>query len=132
MSPPSSLLPSSPSFAISSSLFLSSPLLSSPQEFENIRVRDEELPELERLSRSSACCPLEVKGGLENVAGKANVLMQTLISGRRVSAFTLVSDSNYIAQNAARIARGLFEICLTRNWSSMAERLLVVAKSIDK
>jgi hypothetical protein len=34
----------------------------------------EELPELEKLSREA--CPHDVKGGIENKHGKANILMQ--------------------------------------------------------
>jgi hypothetical protein len=48
------------------------PLLS--PEFENLALREEELPELDTLTRES--CPYEVKGGSENKQGKANVLLQ--------------------------------------------------------
>lgn len=43
-------------------------------EFENLALREEELPELDTLTRES--CPYEVKGGSENKQGKANVLLQ--------------------------------------------------------
>jgi activating signal cointegrator complex subunit 3 len=42
-------------------------------------VREEELPELERLLRET--CPYEVKGGVENKHGKINILMQVRGAG---------------------------------------------------
>ena len=44
----------------------------------------------------------------ENAYGKVNILLQTHISRGHVRAFSLVSDMNYVTQNAARIARALF------------------------
>ena len=49
-------------------------MLALSSEFENIAVREEELPELDTLSRSA--CPIDVKGGAENKHGKVNVLLQ--------------------------------------------------------
>ena len=48
-------------------------------EFENLAVREEELPELDTLARES--CPYEVKGGCETKQGKANVLLQVRVVG---------------------------------------------------
>eukprot|EP00953_Heterococcus_sp_UTEX-ZZ885_P041994 21382-Heterococcus_DN1.PRE.2 len=45
---------------------------------------------------------------------------------------TLHSDGNYIAQNAARVARALFEITLRKGWSSVARSLLQLSKAIDR
>ena len=55
------------------------PVCRLPAEFENLAVRDEELPELDTLVREA--CPYEVKGGSENKQGKANVLLQVGVSG---------------------------------------------------
>lgn len=49
-------------------------MLALSSEFENIAVREEELPELDALSRSA--CPVDIKGGAENKHGKVNVLLQ--------------------------------------------------------
>jgi replicative superfamily II helicase len=46
--------------------------------------------------------------------------------------FALVSDCAYVAQNAARIIRALFEIALSRNWGPAASVLLSLCKSVDK
>ena len=80
-------------------------------EFSNIKVREEEMEELEGLY---AQAPVPVHGGLASREGKTCVLMQTFISALPVRAFALVSDCTFIAQSAARIARGLFEIALGR------------------
>ncbi len=49
-------------------------MLAQSSEFENMAVREEELPELDNLVRSA--CPFEVKGGPENKHGKINILLQ--------------------------------------------------------
>ncbi|KAK3240836.1 activating signal cointegrator 1 complex subunit, partial [Cymbomonas tetramitiformis] len=73
-------------------------------EFENIQVRDEEIPEIEQLNRKQ--CPIDVKGGIETKHGKANVLLQVYISRARVESFSLQADLNYISQSVGRIFRG--------------------------
>ena len=47
-----------------------------------------------------------------------------------MESFSLISDHAYVAQNASRIVRGLFEIALQRGWSSTAARLLTLSKSL--
>ena len=78
---------------------------------------------MEELENLSDQAPLAVRGGLASKEGKTCVLMQTFISGLPVKAFALVSDCTFIAQSAARIARGLFEIALGRGWLSFAEKV---------
>ena len=104
-------------------------LICSANELENVRVRDEELKELDTMKNKA---PYPVKGGVENPNGKCNVLLQAHISRFYPRAFTLVSDGHYVAQNAARVTRGLFEICLKRGWPGMSETFLTLSKSIDK
>lgn len=52
-------------------------MLAQSSEFENMAVREEELPELDNLVRSA--CPFDVKGGAENKHGKINILLQVSI-----------------------------------------------------
>ena len=73
-----------------------------------------------------------IRGGIENASGKCNVLLQAFISNQYPRSFTLVSDMMYVSQNAGRISRGLFEICLRKGNSTLAEQLLRLTKSIDK
>ena len=104
--------------------------ISKAQEFEQLKVRDEELSELDDLVHDN--CEVPVAGGAENVYGKVNILLQTHISRGRVNAFSLVSDQNYVVTNATRIARALFEIVLRKNWPLLAGRILKLAKTIER
>ena len=47
-------------------------------EFENLAMRDEELPELDELARA---CPFDPRGGAESKQGKANILLQVRPAG---------------------------------------------------
>jgi activating signal cointegrator complex subunit 3 len=107
-------------------------------EFANMKVRQEELGELETMLRTT--CPLKIKGaGTDDSGGrlvtspedKAFVLMQTFISKGNIKSFTLVSDKNYIASNAGRVARAIFEMCLKERKAGSAIKLLRIAKSVD-
>jgi hypothetical protein len=49
-----------------------------------------------------------------------------------VRAFALVSDCSFIAQSAARIGRGLFEMALARGWIACAEKVLRLAKMLER
>ncbi|MCJ8728529.1 hypothetical protein PDJAM_G00005490 [Pangasius djambal] len=105
-------------------------IVSKAEEFEQVKVRDEELEELEQLLCSF--CELPAAGGVENGYGKINILLQTYIGRGDVDSFSLISDLAYVAQNAARIMRALFEIALRKRWPAMTYRLLNLCKVIDK
>eukprot|EP00984_Skeletonema_dohrnii_P009199 scaffold3511_cov144-Skeletonema_dohrnii-CCMP3373.AAC.8 len=98
-------------------------------EFENVRVRAEELEEVDTLKKAS--CPLKTLAPVEEFSGKCNVLLQAYISRARVNSFTLISDTNYIASNAGRVARAIFEMCLKNGHASAALKFLRLAKSCD-
>ncbi|XP_038129491.1 activating signal cointegrator 1 complex subunit 3 [Cyprinodon tularosa] len=104
-------------------------IVSKAEEFDQLKVRDEEMEELEMLS---SYCHLAAAGGAENSYGKVNILLQTYISRGEVDSFSLISDLSYVAQNAARIVRALFEIALRKRWPAMTYRLLKLCKVIDK
>jgi replicative superfamily II helicase len=105
-------------------------LLASSKEFDNIKLREEEMPELEKLSKKY--CPVKIKGGLDSPTGKANVLLQTYISQGVLDASTLSSDCYYIQQSAGRITRALFEMVLKKGKTFLASRLLTFCKMIDR
>ena len=105
-------------------------MVSQAQEFEQLKVREDEMDELEEAVLDY--CELPVTGGKENVHGKVNILLQTHISRGRMKGFSLISDMTYITTNAARIARALFEIVLRRNLPLLSGRLLRFAKTIEK
>ncbi|XP_032669372.1 activating signal cointegrator 1 complex subunit 3 isoform X2 [Odontomachus brunneus] len=103
-------------------------MISHAQEFEQLKVRDDEVEELDQLMDD---CKVMPKGGVENVHGKVNILLQTYLSRGRVNASSLISDQAYVTQNAMRIVRALFEIMLRKNNAIMAGRLLSMAKMFE-
>ncbi|KFO22319.1 Activating signal cointegrator 1 complex subunit 3 [Fukomys damarensis] len=105
-------------------------IVSKAEEFDQIKVREEEIEELDTLLNNF--CELSAPGGVENSYGKINILLQTYISRGEMDSFSLISDSAYVAQNAARIVRALFEIALRKRWPTMTYRLLNLSKVIDK
>lgn len=104
-------------------------MVAKSEEFEQVKVREDELPELDELLAET--CRLPVKGGTENAYGKVNILMQTFVSRGSVDSFSLTSDLAYVAQNTGRIMRGLFEITLHQGWPAMAARMLTLCKCMD-
>ena len=105
-------------------------MISKAQEFEQLKVRDDEMTELDDAIHDY--CELPVKGGAENVYGKVNILLQTHISRGTVRSFSLVSDMNYVTQNASRICRAIFEIVLRKNLPLLAGRMLRFSKVIER
>eukprot|EP00939_MAST-03C_sp_MAST-3C-sp1_P002064 g2064.t1 len=101
-------------------------------EFEQLRLRDEEIRELEGLMARACPIKIGVGMGLDGSKAKANVLLQTYISGVRPRSFTLISDVNYVAQNAGRIVRALFEIALQKGWSALAAKLIRLSRSAER
>jgi activating signal cointegrator complex subunit 3 len=99
-------------------------------EFENVKIRQEELNEIDALVKKA--CPLPVKTPVHESSDKSLVLMQAFVSRAGIKSFTLISDTNYIASNAGRVARALFEMCLKQNQAGPALKLLRIAKSVDK
>lgn len=61
-----------------------------------------------------------------------NVLLQSYIGGGKPASFTLASDTNYVAQNAGRVSRAIFEITLRKGWCSLALTMLEISKAIDR
>ncbi len=85
--------------------------------------------ELDELKKDAHHCS---RGQLTDTSGKVNVLLQSYIGQSRVKSFTLQSDTNFVAQNAGRISRALFEMCLKRGWSGVATQFLTLSKCIDR
>ncbi|KZC07318.1 Activating signal cointegrator 1 complex subunit 3 [Dufourea novaeangliae] len=104
-------------------------MISQSQEFKQLKVRDDEINELQ--SMFDDCCELEAKGGVENIYGKVNILLQTYLSRARINTFSLISDQAYVTQNAVRICRALFTIMLRQNNAIMSGRLLEIAKMLE-
>ena len=55
-------------------------------------------------------------------------VMQAYVGRARAESFSLTADMMYVSQNAPRICRALFEICLRRSWSTAADMALTMCK----
>ena len=119
-------------------------MLSMSAEFDNIQSRENEAQELHRLKQEAVVTEVEGRkiktkdSGdekeqrvIENHA-KTNILLQSYISRAKLEDFALVSDSAYVAQNAARICRALFMIALNRGWGYQCQVLLSMCKAIER
>ncbi|PGG98703.1 hypothetical protein AJ79_08789 [Helicocarpus griseus UAMH5409] len=105
-------------------------MISMSGEFDNIQSRENEFKELDRLRLEAL--KTEVEGTNDTAHAKANILLQSYISRARIEDFALVSDSAYVAQNAARICRALFMVALNRRWGYQCQILLSTCKSVEK
>ncbi|KAH0556380.1 hypothetical protein GP486_005698 [Trichoglossum hirsutum] len=107
-------------------------MISMSGEFDNIQSRESESDELLRLMEQVHCDVGGVKTDVNQPYVKTNILLQSYISRVRLEDFALVSDTAYVAQNAARICRALFMIALNRRWGHQCLVLLTLCKSIEK
>ena len=105
-------------------------MISMSGEFDNVQSRDNESKELARLRDEAT--RFDVMGSNDTSSVKTNILLQSYISRARVDDFALVSDSAYVAQNAARICRALFMIALNRRWGHQCLVILSLCQSIEK
>ncbi|KAF6009316.1 hypothetical protein HII13_003392 [Brettanomyces bruxellensis] len=105
-------------------------IISMSSEFDNIKYREEEGKELDSLKKEKAACEIDPK--METSQLKTNILLQSFISRAAIKDSALYSDSNYIAQNSARICRALFFIALDRKWGNFARGMLAICKAVDK
>jgi activating signal cointegrator complex subunit 3 len=103
-------------------------LLTSSSEFNQLKIRPEEISELDNLQKH---CSIKIKTSADDPSGKVSILLQSYLNHAKVNSFTLQSDINYISQNASRITRALFEICLKRSWSTLSIYYLSLAKCIE-
>jgi len=106
-------------------------LVSRSAEFENLAPREEEMAELEALAKSPSC-PVDIQAGLATKEGKANCLIQAYISRARLEAFSLIADTNYVAQSVGRICRALAELVLRKGWPGLGAAMLTLAKAADR
>ncbi|KAI5956342.1 mug81 [Candida jiufengensis] len=105
-------------------------MISMSSEFDSIKFREEEAKELKQLLEDDSPC--QIAADVDSPPGKTNILLQAFISQANIKESALVSDSNYVAQNSARICRALFLIAMNRKWGKLMEIMLSLCKSIDK
>ena len=105
-------------------------MISMSSEFDAIKYREEESAELNKLMNYSVQC--QIGGDTATPQGKTNILLQAYISQSHIVDSALISDSNYVAQNSARICRALFLIGINRRWGNFSKVMLDICKSIEK
>lgn len=98
-------------------------------EFKYIPVRQDEKLELAKLLGR---VPIPVKESIEEPHAKINVLLQAYISRLKLEGLALMADLVYVTQSAGRILRAIFEICLKKNWSSVAKTALDLCKMAER
>lgn len=86
-------------------------------EYSKIFVRRGESAELSRLAD---LCPIPVRDDLSSGMAKVCVLLQAYISRLNLTGLALAADMVYIAQNASRLFRALFELSLSLRWAKVA------------
>ncbi|KZP00099.1 Sec63-domain-containing protein [Calocera viscosa TUFC12733] len=104
-------------------------MLSMSTEFDQIQVRENEVPELKHLM--DEVIPCQVKGGTDTSQGKVNILLQGYISRAYIEDFALVSDTAYSAQNGGRIIRALLEIAISKKWAGASAVLMSMSKAVE-
>lgn len=105
-------------------------MISMSSEFDNIKFREEEKEELKKVADNQTPC--QIGGEAESNQWKTNILLQAFISQVHLKESSLISDCNYVAQNAARICRALFLISINRRWGNFLKIMLSICKSIDR
>ncbi|CCG24380.1 Slh1 protein [Candida orthopsilosis Co 90-125] len=105
-------------------------MISMSSEFDSIKFREEEAKELKQLMEDDSPC--QIGANVDTPQGKTNILLQAFISQANIRESALISDSNYVAQNSARICRALFLIAMNRRWSKLMNLMLSLCKSIDR
>ncbi|KAK4530176.1 hypothetical protein CCYA_CCYA03G1033 [Cyanidiococcus yangmingshanensis] len=120
--------------------------ISLSSEFEQVLLREEEIPELEELYTEA--CPYEFplskhrsrrsKLGdeseywLNNSAGKVYVLFQAYVSQTPMRNFALLSDMKYIEESSTRLLSAIFEISIRNGWPSLARRASELARAVEQ
>jgi antiviral helicase SLH1 len=120
-------------------------IISMSSEFDHIQSRDNEAQELHRLRTESAVCDIDDGKRTERDSNmdekelkiiqnhaKTNILLQAYISRARIDDFALSSDCKYVADNASRVCRALFEIAINRAMGNLAQVLLTMCKAMEK
>ena len=71
-----------------------------------------------------------MQGSNEESSSKINILLQAYISNISLESYAISSDMIYVSQNANRIFRALYEICVKRAWCNVSLLCLKICKMI--
>lgn len=104
-------------------------------EFNQLKVRDTDEHLLSVLCSDDAVVPIRIIDDINTIPGKVAILLQLYISrwqgGNSDKHSSILSDLNYVSQNAGRLFRSLFEFALLQRYHTTACRLLDLCKCID-
>lgn len=103
-------------------------IFSLSDEFKYVNIRPEERKELKELFSK---VPIPISQDIEDPLAKINILLQAYISKINFEGFALNSDMLFINQNAGRLLRSMYELCLKKNWSKPSKILLDLCKSVN-
>lgn len=100
------------------------------QEFENLKARNEEMPELKAMVEATEFA-IEKDEQTEYWA-KVLLLIENYLHKVELVEFSLIADTGYIMQNATRIIRGLFEISMKKNYLVTTKNCLLWCQLLNK
>lgn len=103
-------------------------LFCSSAEFKQLLIRDEEKIEIHKLYTQ---VPIPIKSSIDDPRTKVSILLQCFISKIQLEGYALNCDVQFVAQNAPRIFRALFELALVKRLAS-ADLLLLFCKMVER
>ena len=103
-------------------------LFSLSEEFKLIPIRLEEKKEIKQLYNK---VPYPLKSSTDEEKSKINILLQCYIANIKLDGYSINSDMIFISQNASRLFRALFELCLYKAWARLTLLCLKFCKEIQ-
>jgi activating signal cointegrator complex subunit 3 len=112
-------------------------IIASANEFSQIRCRQEELDELNKLHEKLPARFRKIRITNESadetsVQWKVTTLLKAYIARIPIDMHSLASDLNYVIQNSSRVCRALFEIETIRAHPHTTQVFLSVGKCLEK
>lgn len=105
-------------------------IFSLADEFKHVVLRNDETIDLQVLM-NEVPYPIDDKYANPS-ANKVNALLQVYVYRRNIEGSAIVSDMHFIKDNAARLARAMYDIVLFKKYAKLAELALLLCKKIDK
>lgn len=90
-------------------------------EFSQIAVRADEQAQLRELIDNA---PVAVRESRYTPLAKINILLQCFISRKSLEGLPLMSEIGYVKDSAQRILRGLYEICVQKEYGRTTQQFL--------
>lgn len=105
-------------------------IFSLADEFKDIFVRKGEEVDLQDLL-NRVPFPIDDKRATRG-ANKVNALLQVYIFKLNIEGLDLICDMHFIKENAARLARSIYELVLMKGYARLAEISLDLCRKVDK